>query len=786
MKRIIAVCLLSCLLLSSIGVFAGCAGKYKVDLAEYKVIYSVSANSSVQSRIYDFFKNAGKKMDFKLRGSKDAAVTPTAHEILVGYTNRPESEKALKKIEGDGFIITVINDKIVIVGTTDFLTCRGLDYFEKVYLSGEGTVSSQMTIMHHVEEMEMMDLDIAYSMIFAQGLDDKAGCEYGSDYRTDGENPDAYDYPVVAAYQVRKDLLDLYKSVSTAIPVVHDGSPDISDNAIYFGSTNADITAELHANFDVNTYGYTIQNGRIAVGGLNTNMLRESVSAFRDMMRNSICEINGQSVIRIPKNYTFTDTKLSLWKIDFPRPDGLQLSGSVDVADNSVEFYYDGDNISAEAYHAYCETLKNAGYRVYFQNTIGENLYTTFVNEEVDTTLHVVYAAFAYAKEQGVQLFSPCIRVISAPLSSVNLIKEEWLDRSAQTYTKVTETMITSMRLDHSAGNWGNAYIITLEDGSFIVIDGGASISSKDRDRMWSVLSDLYQKCFGALPDGEHPIRIAAWYMTHGHADHFENFFAFCEKYGKSVILETLIANFPSNEEGYNSYDPNYKVRDSLVLLSSYLKEGVTYYKVHAGQKFFVRNIELEVLYTHEEMYPQTIELFNDTSTVIRMGIYSTDGKGIPADAKPVETAIWLGDLHLRGSKNLRAMFGDLLKSDMVQLAHHGLNGCEWELYQLIAPACVWWPTNGPNMYWQGNYAGYDHYCFYTDYMVFNHLESVEYIISNDGFNTTVTVTSDGAVYDLTGPYAIYNAYDNVYKDVDRINELTFQHPNKYMIKFNR
>ena len=39
-------------------------------------------------------------------------------------------------------------------------------------------------------------------------------------------------------------------------------------------------------------------------------------------------------------------------------------------------------------------------------------------------------------------------------------------------------------------------------------------------------------------------------------------------------------------------------------------------------------------------------------------------------------------------------MFGDYLKSDMMQLAHHGYNGATTQIYQVINPAVGLWPSN--------------------------------------------------------------------------------------------
>jgi hypothetical protein len=63
------------------------------------------------------------------------------YEILIGNTNRPESQELAKEL-GDGqYIIRVMGKKIVIVGKNDFCLTVGVNEFAKKYLTGVTTVS---------------------------------------------------------------------------------------------------------------------------------------------------------------------------------------------------------------------------------------------------------------------------------------------------------------------------------------------------------------------------------------------------------------------------------------------------------------------------------------------------------------------------------------------------------------------------------------------------------------------------------------------------------------------
>ncbi len=105
--------------------------------------------------------------------------------------------------------------------------------------------------------------------------------------------------------------------------------------------------------------------------------------------------------------------------------------------------------------------------------------------------------------------------------------------------------------------------------------------------------------------------------------------------------------------------------------------EEIPKYKVQAGQRFYIRNLCFDVLCTHEDVYPQKLDDFNDTSVVVSVEV---DGCRIliPGDASAKESAV------------LEARYGETLKSDIVQIAHHGHSGLSENAYRLInADLCV-------------------------------------------------------------------------------------------------
>lgn len=227
------------------------------------------------------------------------------------------------------------------------------------------------------------------------------------------------------------------------------------------------------------------------------------------------------------------------------------------------------------------------------------------------------------------------------------------------------------LSLDQKEVNCGMSYVIKLCDSSFFIIDGGY-FSEGECDRLYKFLCER----------SNDKIIISGWFFSHAHEDHFGCFMNFAEQYSSCVKVENLYYNFP------NMYIPecrNWKKTDIASterfyeIVNEYLP-NVPHIKLHSGQKFNVRNAEIEVLATHEDLYPNKFKNFNDTSTVIRIKV---NGKSI----------LFLGDTGDEMSKNLIHTYGENLRSDIVQVAHHGFNGAKKKVYKLVDAVTVLWPT---------------------------------------------------------------------------------------------
>lgn len=123
----------------------------------------------------------------------------------------------------------------------------------------------------------------------------------------------------------------------------------------------------------------------------------------------------------------------------------------------------------------------------------------------------------------------------------------------------------------------------------------------------------------------------------------------------------------------------------------SSLPEGIVHDQIGKDFETDVDNLHITVL---NNRYQLSSDPINNSSMVYMV---DTGEKKI----------LFLGDMGDMGGRYLLKMAGDRLKADIVQMAHHGQNGVDKEVYKAVAPGLCLWPT--PQWLWDNdNGGGYD------------------------------------------------------------------------------
>lgn len=151
-----------------------------ISLDGYTFVYSASSSREVISAVreaVDTFAAMGAKLSHTNDWMAIAPEEPIRNEdleILVGATNRAESEEAKSSIKGNfTFSITHIGSKVVILGGSEEALLRGIEYFTEL-IKSEGSVVIEKDYtysMNYVNEAVSADSVIAqlaaeYTIVF--------------------------------------------------------------------------------------------------------------------------------------------------------------------------------------------------------------------------------------------------------------------------------------------------------------------------------------------------------------------------------------------------------------------------------------------------------------------------------------------------------------------------------------------------------------------------------------------------------------------------------------------
>ena len=420
-------------------------------------------------------------------------------------------------------------------------------------------------------------------------------------------------------------------------------------------------------------YGYDTGEFHVDIAGYKKLKLSVSLTADSTDYNSRTVSWCDVSIYKSTKGST-ADEGASIQIPEFVSSSGTALEPHY-CGNENFELTYRAVNDSIYAdMDAYEVKLQNAGYSLYARNNIGNNRIFTYVNGDV--FIHCMYF-------DALKFF----RIIYGPQTYLG-------PQSPITdHQKIVTPSVSIIGMTDSV----LCLVLQLEDGSFVVIDGGygndetrtVTLNADTEDEYTFTVNRQGEKDLAALwdflkentPGGKRP--QVTWMITHADGDHIHLPCFFIEKYHSEFDLNTVVYNFPNfNNIGlHSSNNPNTFTQNADRFVNT-VKEyypNANHFIYHTGQKLYLPGCDIEFFYCHEDYWPYDAISCNHTSGIWR---FSIAGK----------TIMITGDCETSPNSFTAQTFGDYLKSDVLQVIHHGSNGGTLTFYRRVSPSVCLWP----------------------------------------------------------------------------------------------
>lgn len=450
---------------------------------------------------------------------------------------------------------------------------------------------------------------------------------------------------------------------------VHDGGKEI-----LLGGTNRPESKKLMADMGYIEYALANVGGRIVLAGLSDFALSDAVDAISHYLLAFKPEaLVGDPKVTMPDGFMIR-TETRRFVKDAPVYRGGVIAGVNDADSDSFTVCIDETN--AKEYKAYLRSLEKLGYEKFDENEIKGNLFATYTNPYMD-----VHTSFR-----------PCYSTVRLTFSH----KGRLPDKENVYEDKGVRPAFMIIRPNNVTNTNGVSLAMRLCDGSLIVVDGGMheynDVTGKDdADNMFDALVAL---------SGEKKPRIAAWFFTHSHDDHTDCFIRFAAKYAPMVKLERLVYNFAGNSSLSSRY---ISYQTKIEKVATFFGPDVRKIQAHTGEELHIRDAKIEILTSMDDFYPKSLLIvgvqtfpqpYNKPHAFPAHGSYFNDTCIIFKVTLGGQTLTVLGDATFIQADRLVDMYGDYLKSDFMQLAHHGSYGGSVQLYSTISPDVVLWTSS--------------------------------------------------------------------------------------------
>lgn len=435
--------------------------------------------------------------------------------------------------------------------------------------------------------------------------------------------------------------------------------------AILAGATNYTASREAMNSLNYGDAAVYVTGGQLVLAVSDQAGAAQAVDALCEYIR-----ANGaQGELVIPADFSFTAEGSGTMAGIPVMADGID-DGRKSVGDGAYCTFL--SHVTRSEYDTYLDRMQESDFSRYAVNEIGQNAFATYTDD-----LRIVSLVYTQTEEMLRIVVDRKVQTVLPPME-------------AEAYEKVCDSSLTQLGLEYNYDNvstpytfkksdWqiGMCYIFRLEDGRFIIIDGGFN---KDRNAklIWDKLMEL------SVNPSEKKVHIAAWLLTHAHGDHYGAFSKYMETYGTRTTLDYLIYDAASDEQ-YAAIGESGGADAMKNAILKYVPAGHIIV-ARPGQKLTLANAEIEMYFTDELLEPRAAQGGNSLCIQFKIALAG-------------QTFMFSGDSMQDATERVVALYGKELAADFVQVIHHGAPGGSVAYYQCVDPYVALWPLGEYDYY---------------------------------------------------------------------------------------
>ena len=444
-----------------------------------------------------------------------------------------------------------------------------------------------------------------------------------------------------------------------------DEEPDTESYEIFIGAVDNPVCETVRKRMPYGGALVTVEGHKLCAVAMDSDLFSSAILKLLATLTTA-CDRSAKTIL-LAEDLSIVIEGTDLLKM-VPAFSGKTPSGTYESTSTAMLVLFE-DVTEAEA-DAYQSKIISDGYSLYAGDmTTGKtenakNRFLTFYRDRYILTI----------------LYTPNDQILRAVIESTDTSALGWREEdNREPVEKVCDVTLTQVGLLYDVGSFnGMCYVMRLEDGSFIVMDGGHALQ-KNADRLYQILRKQ-------APDPDN-IVIAAWIFSHSHSDHVGMFPSFTVSYGKQVTVERFIYNFPTESQfdGDGTAGGN-----GVVTNQAGHYNGAVVTNAHPGQMMMIHGAKIRILYTADLFVPNRITYGNTASMC-----WTVEVAGVKT--------MMMGDIGAEVASVMEAIYSnDVFASDVLQIAHHGIGSSPMTLYPRVNPAWALMPLGtGPLSYWE-------------------------------------------------------------------------------------